>query len=65
MKRRLAKMMQKLMSFVLGLVLLSTAQVNVDKAIDFTLTDVEGATHHLFEYLDAGKYVVINLTLMG
>lgn len=44
---------------------LVNAQVNVDKAVDFTLTDVSGKTHHLFDYLDQGKYVVINLTLMG
>ncbi len=53
------------MSFVMGLAILSAAQVNVDNAIDFTLTDVHGTTHHLFDYLDNGKYVVINLTLMG
>jgi len=65
MKTRLQKMMRRLMSFVMGLAILSAAQVNVDNAIDFTLTDVHGMTHHLFDYLDNGKYVVINLTLMG
>jgi len=57
--------MRWITGLVIGLVIAAAAQVNVDKAVDFTLTDVHGTTHHLFDYLDNGKYVVINLTLMG
>lgn len=36
--------------------------VKIDSAVDFTLTDVHGNTQHLFEYLDAGKWVVLGFT---
>ncbi len=29
---------------------------------NFTGTDIHGDSHYLFEYLDAGKYVVIKFT---
>ena len=38
----------------------SRAQVPIDTAPDFTVKDLESNTHHLYEYLDAGKYVVID-----
>ncbi|PKP22117.1 MAG: hypothetical protein CVU05_05290 [Bacteroidetes bacterium HGW-Bacteroidetes-21] len=38
----------------------SSAQTPLTVAVDFTADDVEGNTHHLFEYLDAGKYVVLD-----
>lgn len=36
------------------------AQVAIDTALDFTVKDLEGVRHHLFEYLDAGNFVVID-----
>ncbi len=36
------------------------AQVGVEIAPDFSVKDVQSNTHHLYEYLDAGKYVVID-----
>lgn len=50
-------------SIILSLLLfagLSKAQVAVDTALDFTVKDLEGTQHHLFDYLDAGNYVVID-----
>lgn len=38
----------------------SQAQVQIDTATDFSVKDLESNTHHLYEYLDAGKYVVID-----
>jgi len=32
-------------------------------AIDFTATDVNGNSHNLFSYLDAGKHVAIMFTI--
>lgn len=36
------------------------SEITMDEAPDFTITDVEGNEHHLYEYLDAGKYVLID-----
>ncbi len=38
-----------------------SAQVTLDEAPDFTVTDIHGETHNLFEQLDAGKYVMVDL----
>lgn len=38
----------------------SVAQVPLSSAPDFTVKDVNGALHHLYEYLDAGNLVVID-----
>ena len=38
----------------------SVAQVPLSSAPDFTVKDVDGALHHLYEYLDAGNLVVID-----
>lgn len=65
MKRLITQKISCIAGIMVSAVILAAAQVNVDKAVDFTLTDVNGKTHQLFKYLDAGKYVVINLTLMG
>lgn len=40
--------------------LASQAQTPLDIAPDFTVKDLESNTHNLYEYLDAGKYVVID-----
>jgi thiol-disulfide isomerase/thioredoxin len=38
-----------------------SAQVSITEAPDFELTDVHDETHHLYEILDAGKYVMVDL----
>ena len=43
-------------------VTLSNAGVKIDSAIDFSLTDANGITHNLYEYLDAGKWVLLSFT---
>jgi len=50
-------------SIILSLLLfagISKAQVAIDTALDFTVKDLVGVQHHLFDYLDAGNYVVID-----
>ncbi len=41
---------------------LSVVSSSAQTVSDFSGTDLEGTTHKLFEYLDAGKYVVIKFT---
>lgn len=48
-----------LLSFLL-LAGLANAQVGVETAPDFTAKDIAGKQHHLYEYLDAGSFVVID-----
>lgn len=36
--------------------------VKIDSAIDFSMTDANGKTQHLYEYLDAGKWVLLSFT---
>ena len=36
-----------------------TALCSAVTAPDFTLTDLGGTTHHLYEYLDQGMYAVL------
>lgn len=36
------------------------AQTSLTQAVDFTVTDIHGVEHTLFEYLDAGKYVCLD-----
>ncbi len=38
----------------------SKAQTTLTTAVDFTVTDVHGATHNLFNILNSGKYVCID-----
>ncbi len=40
---------------------LSTAQITLTEAVDFTVTDIHGVEHNLFEILDGGQYVMIDL----
>lgn len=49
------KIYQKFFMLICSLAVLSMA---VD-AIDFTSKDIDGKTHHLFEYLNNGKYVLL------
>ena len=56
--------MKKLFTIAFSLLLglsVSQAQVSITEAPDFTLTDIHGGEHNLYEYLDAGKYVMIDL----
>ncbi len=54
--------MRKNLFFLLFLfsISVSFAQTSLTEAVDFTVTDVEGHEHHLFDYLDNGKYVLID-----
>jgi thiol-disulfide isomerase/thioredoxin len=36
------------------------AQTSLTEAVDFTVTDIHGVEHTLFDYLDAGKYVCVD-----
>ncbi len=45
-----------------SLVTFTHAGVKIDSAIDFSLTDANGITHNLYEYLDAGKWVLLSFT---
>ena len=47
--------------FTLALCISLSAQVQITEAPDFTVTDVHGDTHNLYEILDQGKYVMIDL----
>ena len=38
----------------------SIAQTNLTTAVDFTVTDINGQSHNLFNYLDEGKHVVVD-----
>lgn len=53
--------MKKIYSTILGVLTatLSFAQVGAT-APDFTVTDLDGVTHNLYSYLDAGKVVVLD-----
>ncbi len=42
--------------------ILFSAGVKIDTAVDFTLTDLDGKSHHLFEYLNEGKWVLLEFT---
>jgi len=53
--------MKKLLLALLVLVgLQSQAQTNLTTALDFTVTDIHGDTHNLFNYLDNGKHVIVD-----
>jgi hypothetical protein len=39
---------------------ISRSQVAIDTALDFTVKDLTGNQHHLYGYLDAGNFVVID-----
>ncbi len=53
--------MKKLLLAVLVLVGLQTqAQTSLTTAVDFTVTDIHGNTHNLFDYLNNGKHVIVD-----
>jgi hypothetical protein len=61
--------MNKILIFVMVLISIGVANENkskrncaIDTAVDFSVADVEGVDHHLFEYLDNGNYVLIEFT---
>ena len=41
------------------------SQTNLTEAVDFTITDTEGNTHTLFQYLDEGKIVLLDFFTTG
>ena len=47
---------------ICSLTALTHADVKIDSAIDFSLKDAKGVTHNLYEYLDAGKWVLLSFT---
>jgi len=58
MKKEMKKIL--LLLCLVGLFLNTQAQVTVSTAPDFTITDHAGDTHTLYDYLDDGKYVMID-----
>lgn len=54
--------MKLLSTLIISLVLIlpASAQTGITTALDFTVKDVKGNQHHLFDYLDEGKLVVID-----
>ena len=40
-------------------------QTNLTTAVDFTITDLDGVTHNLFDYLDDGKFVVLDFVFVS
>ncbi|HAH57674.1 MAG: redoxin domain-containing protein [Lentimicrobiaceae bacterium] len=49
--------------FIFALLLITivvNAQTGIDTAVDFTVKDLEGNLHHLYDYLDDDKLVVID-----
>jgi uncharacterized Rossmann fold enzyme len=52
--------MVKLLLIVLTIVLVANAD-SATVAPDFTVTDIDGNTHHLDEYTSNGKYVLLEI----
>ena len=54
--------MKKVTLFLSALATVFTlqAQTSLTNAVDFTVTDLEGNSHTLFDYLDDGKYVCVD-----
>lgn len=50
-----------LLTAILGFTQISQSQVGAT-APDFTVTDIDGVTHNLYEYLDAGKVVIVDVS---
>lgn len=60
-------MRKHLQTLAFGTALLAASGANAQTAVgsiagDFTLTDINGVTHNLYSYLDAGKTVVIDIS---
>lgn len=51
--------------FTIFYAIFSFSQTPLDEAVDFTATDTHGQSHHLFAYLDAGKYVMLDFASTG
>lgn len=57
--------MRKLVLFSMALLCfasLSFSQTPLEEAVDFTATDIHGTSHTLFDYLNDGKYVLLEFT---
>lgn len=57
---KLLRHLVSLFMLVFGSFQLISAQTYLQTAINFTVEDLDGQTHELFDYLDAGKYVVLD-----
>ncbi len=57
--------MQILKVLVVGLFLTTLSHAIVRTAGDFTCKDVNGKEYHLYDLLDSGKVVVIDMTNSG
>jgi hypothetical protein len=44
------------------LLIISVNYAVPDSAIDFSVKDIDGVEHHLFNYLDNGDYVLLKFT---
>ena len=55
--------MKKLITLLLSMLVIynNNAQVSLTEAVDFTVTDLHGEEHNLFDILDQDKYVMIDL----
>ena len=55
--------MKKVFTLVVTILALniSTAQITLTEAVDFTVTDLHGVEHNLFDILDNGQYVMVDL----
>ena len=54
-----------LIIILLAFVNVSNIKALPDEAIDFTVTDINGKVHNLFDYLDDGKFVFLNFFHTG
>ena len=57
--------MQILKTLVIGLFLTTLGHAIVRTAADFSCKDVNGKEYHLYDLLDAGKVVVLDVTNSG
>ena len=59
--------MKKLFTGIIALVFALSVhgQTNLTNAIDFTVTDLDGITHNLFDYLNDGKFVVLDFVFVS
>jgi len=60
--------MKRILLFLLvfvGIGFSSYSQTAQTVAEDFTVKDLDGNTYHLFDILDAGKYVFLEFSFIG
>lgn len=59
-KGRIMRKLIPILFFSFFLTVLGHTQVGIDTPVNFTVTDTHGEKHTLFDYLDEGKYVLID-----